>query len=174
MLILEEWEHAVGRGATILGEIARRGEQRRRPPHHGAVAGRRRGDRRACASRSRTPGSRRATSRQVNAHGTSTPLNDAAEAEAVAHRVRRRTARRSRRSRASPATPSAPPARSRRRPCCCRSQHRLIPPTANTKVVDLGIDVVTGDAREWEPGPTISNNFGFGGHNGSRDPRPRA
>jgi 3-oxoacyl-[acyl-carrier-protein] synthase II len=21
--------------------------------------------------------------------------------------------------------------------------------------------------REWEPGPTISNNFGFGGHNGS-------
>jgi 3-oxoacyl-[acyl-carrier-protein] synthase II len=46
-------------------------------------------------------------------------------------------------------------------------EHRLIPPTANTKVVDLGIDVVTGDAREWEPGPTISNNFGFGGHNGS-------
>jgi 3-oxoacyl-[acyl-carrier-protein] synthase II len=46
-------------------------------------------------------------------------------------------------------------------------EHRLIPPTANTKVVDLGIDVVTGDAREWEPGPTMSNNFGFGGHNGS-------
>ena len=46
-------------------------------------------------------------------------------------------------------------------------ERRLIPPTANTKVVDLGIDVVTGDARHWTPGPTISNNFGFGGHNGS-------
>jgi 3-oxoacyl-[acyl-carrier-protein] synthase II len=23
------------------------------------------------------------------------------------------------------------------------------------------------DPRPWEPGPTISNNFGFGGHNGS-------
>jgi 3-oxoacyl-[acyl-carrier-protein] synthase II len=26
---------------------------------------------------------------------------------------------------------------------------------------------VTGDGREWDPGPAISNNFGFGGHNGS-------
>jgi 3-oxoacyl-[acyl-carrier-protein] synthase II len=24
-----------------------------------------------------------------------------------------------------------------------------------------------GEARPWEPGATISNNFGFGGHNGS-------
>ncbi len=46
-------------------------------------------------------------------------------------------------------------------------RHRLIPPTANTTTVDLDIDVVTGGGRPWEPGPTISNNFGFGGHNGS-------
>ena len=48
-------------------------------------------------------------------------------------------------------------------------QHRKIPPTANTKVLsdDMTIDVVMGDARDWEPGPTLSNNFGFGGHNGS-------
>jgi 3-oxoacyl-[acyl-carrier-protein] synthase II len=26
---------------------------------------------------------------------------------------------------------------------------------------------VVGEGRPWEPGPTISNNFGFGGHNGS-------
>ena len=31
----------------------------------------------------------------------------------------------------------------------------------------MTIDVVTGEARPWEPGPVISNNFGFGGHNGS-------
>ncbi|MGB1727221.1 MAG: hypothetical protein ACPHIW_03630, partial [Ilumatobacteraceae bacterium] len=48
-------------------------------------------------------------------------------------------------------------------------EHRLIPPTANTTNVDpeMTVDVVTGSARPWEPGPTMSNNFGFGGHNGS-------
>ncbi len=28
------------------------------------------------------------------------------------------------------------------------------------------IDVVTGEGRDWTPGPTLSNSFGFGGHNG--------
>mgnify|MGYP003539195025 FL=1 len=48
-------------------------------------------------------------------------------------------------------------------------QHRLIPPTANTKVLgdDMEIDLVMGEPRPWEPGPSMSNNFGFGGHNGS-------
>jgi len=31
----------------------------------------------------------------------------------------------------------------------------------------MTIDVVVGEPRPWTPGPTISNNFGFGGHNGS-------
>ena len=48
-------------------------------------------------------------------------------------------------------------------------QHRLIPPTAGTTELseDMHIDLVMGGPREWTPGPTISNNFGFGGHNGS-------
>ena len=48
-------------------------------------------------------------------------------------------------------------------------QHRLIPPTAGTTQLSDGmdVDIVMGQARSWEPGPTISNNFGFGGHNGS-------
>ena len=32
---------------------------------------------------------------------------------------------------------------------------------------EMTIDLVMGGPRDWEPGPTISNNFGFGGHNGS-------
>jgi 3-oxoacyl-[acyl-carrier-protein] synthase II len=48
-------------------------------------------------------------------------------------------------------------------------EKRVIPPTANTAAADpsMSIDLVVGSAREWTPGPTISNNFGFGGHNGS-------
>jgi len=28
------------------------------------------------------------------------------------------------------------------------------------------LDVVHGRSRAWEPGPALSNSFGFGGHNG--------
>ena len=46
--------------------------------------------------------------------------------------------------------------------------HRELPPTMGTAEVDpeLEIDVVLAP-RAWEPGPVISNSFGFGGHNGS-------
>jgi len=103
---------------------------------------------------------------QINAHGTSTPLNDAAEAEAVR----------------AVFGDDGPPVTSTKgvtghalgaagaleaAAVLLSMRHRTIPPTANTKVVDLGIDVVTGEPRDWDPGPTISNNFGFGGHNGS-------
>jgi 3-oxoacyl-[acyl-carrier-protein] synthase II len=49
-------------------------------------------------------------------------------------------------------------------------RRRLIPPTAVTTEVDPelpAIDLVMGEPRPWEPGPTMSNSFGFGGHNGS-------
>jgi 3-oxoacyl-[acyl-carrier-protein] synthase II len=48
-------------------------------------------------------------------------------------------------------------------------EHKLIPPTANTTEVltESKIDLVIGEPRKWEPGPVMSNNFGFGGHNGT-------
>lgn len=165
VLVLEEWEHAQARGTPILGEIL--GASSNADAHHitapapggtGAITCMRL----ALDDAGLEPGD----IRHVNAHGTSTPLNDAAEAEACK----------------AVFGEAGPPITSTKgvtghalgaagaleaAAVLLSMQHRLIPPTANTKVVDLGIDVVTGDPREWEPGPAISNNFGFGGHNGS-------
>ena len=48
--------------------------------------------------------------------------------------------------------------------------NRLIPPTDGLESFDPelpGIDVVQKEARAWTPGPSLSNSFGFGGHNGT-------
>jgi 3-oxoacyl-[acyl-carrier-protein] synthase II len=165
--VLEEWDTAVARGATILGEILGGGSNA--DAHHitapapggvGAIDCMRL----ALADAELEPGD----VAQINAHGTSTPLNDAAEAAAIAEVF----------------GPSSVPVVSTKgvtghalgaagaleaAAVLLSFEHRLIPPTANTKVLDddMRIDVVTGEPREWEPGPTLSNNFGFGGHNGS-------
>ena len=107
--------------------------------------------------------------KQVNAHGTSTPLNDAAEASAVAEVFG---------SNKPPMTsikgvtghPLGAAGALEAAAVLLSFEHKLIPPTANTSVVDpqmSNVDIVTGSPRPWQPGPTISNNFGFGGHNGS-------
>ncbi len=165
--ILEEWDMAVARGATIYGEIL--GAASTADAHHitapapggtGAIN---------CMTLALddahlSPGD----IRQINAHGTSTPLNDAAEAEAVSVVF----------------GPSSPPMTSIKgvtghplgaagaleaAAVLLSMQHRLIPPTAGTTTLsdDMRVDIVMGAPREWVPGPTISNNFGFGGHNGS-------
>ena len=106
--------------------------------------------------------------RQFNAHGTATPLNDAAEAEAIAKVFGDRavpvTSTKGVTGHALGAAGALEAAA-----VVLSFEHRLIPPTANTTDLppEFEIDVVTAAARPWEPGPTMSNNFGFGGHNGS-------
>jgi len=45
----------------------------------------------------------------------------------------------------------------------------VIPPNTNTETIDPeipdNIDIVLGDARETKVDVSMSNNFGFGGHN---------
>ncbi|MEY3339566.1 MAG: 3-oxoacyl-[acyl-carrier-protein] synthase [Actinomycetota bacterium] len=107
--------------------------------------------------------------KQVNAHGTSTPLNDAAEASAVAE-VFGSTKPPMTSIKGVTGHPLGAAGALEAAAVLLSFEHKLIPPTANTSVVDpqmLNVDIVTGAPRPWKPGPTISNNFGFGGHNGS-------
>lgn len=103
----------------------------------------------------------------VNAHGTSTPLNDAAEAVAVqAVFGATRPAVTSIKGvtghslGAAGAVEAAALALSYR--------NRELPPTMHVTELDpaLDIDVVL-ESRSWEPGYAVSNSFAFGGHNGS-------
>ncbi len=167
VLILEELEHARARGAVPLAEVL--GSASTADAHHitapspggsGAVT---------CMELALADAGVNAEDVvQVNAHGTSTPLNDAAEAEAIVKVF----------------GPNGPAVTSIKgvtghslgaagaleaAAVVLSMRHRLIPPTANHVTAEDGlapIDVVTGDGRDWTPGPTLSNSFGFGGHNG--------
>lgn len=167
VLILEEWSRAEARGATILGEIL--GSASNADAHHitapapggvGAIA---------CMRLALADSGIEASEiKQVNAHGTSTPLNDAAEAAAVSEVFGERSVPvvsiKGVTGHALGAAGALEAAAA-----LLSIEKQLIPPTANTKVLgdDMTIDVVMGQARPWTPGPVISNNFGFGGHNGS-------
>ena len=168
VLILEAWEVAEARGATILAEVL--GGASTADAHHiTAPAPGGRGALSCMEIALADAGIDAAAIAQVNAHGTSTPLNDAAEAEAMAKLF------------GTPGPPvtsikgvtghSLGAAGAIEAISVIESMRRgLIPPTAVTTEVDPElpqIDLVLGEARPWTPGPTISNSFGFGGHNGS-------
>lgn len=167
IFVLEEWEHAHRRGATILGEIL--GSASNADAHHitapspggrGAIACMKL----ALADAELEP----SAIVHVNAHGTSTPLNDAAEAAAVREVFgQHRPPMTSIKGVTGHALGAAGALEAAS--VLLAFEHRLIPPTANTSTIDadMDIDLVIGAPRAWEPGPTISNNFGFGGHNGS-------
>ena len=102
----------------------------------------------------------------VNAHGTSTPLNDAAEAEAI-----RKVFGDVRAAGHVDQGRDRPPHRRRRRGRGGRGAARvrdgIVPPTANLDQLgdDIELDVVAGEPRAIGRRAALSNSFGFGGHN---------
>jgi 3-oxoacyl-[acyl-carrier-protein] synthase II len=166
-LMLEEWSAAENRGANIIGEVLGAGSNA--DAHHitapapggvGAIACMRL----ALADAGLEPGD----IGHINAHGTSTPLNDAAEAAAITDIFGPRsvpvTSTKGVTGHALGAAGALEAVA-----MLLAMEHRLIPPTAGTTVVDpeFTIDLVIGSARPWTPAPSISNSLGFGGHNGS-------
>lgn len=169
VLVLEDWDTALSRGAEILAEVI--GSASTADAHHitapspggsGAVH---------CMQLALDDaGVGPAEVVHVNAHGTSTDLNDAAEAEALSKVF---------------GTSPGPLVTSTKGvtghglgaagaleavAVVLAMQKRLVPPTAGLTVLDPElppIRVVMGEPESWDPGLSISNSFGFGGHNGT-------
>ena len=170
ILVLEAWELAEARSATILGEVL--GSASTADAHHitapspggvGAVT---------CMQLAMDDaGITPEQVRHINAHGTSTDKNDAAEAEAVA--------------KVFGTDDSGPLVTSTKGitghalgaagaleavAVLLAMQHSKVPPTAGLTERDPelpAINIVEGGPADWEPGPSLSNSFGFGGHNGT-------
>lgn len=166
MLVLEDLEQARARGARVLAIVA--GGASTADAHHITAPSPGGSGALACmelaiADAGLTP----ADIRHINAHGTSTVLNDVAEAEAIEKLF---------------GTPG-PPVTSIKGV----NGHALgaagaleavasvmtmlngeIPPTGGLQNLDpdVHLDVVMHQPRPWQPGPVLSNSFGFGGHNG--------
>ena len=167
VFMLEEWEAAVARGANIVGEVL--GAASNADAHHiTAPAPGGTGAIKCMQLALHDAGLTPADIRQINAHGTSTPLNDAAESAAVtavfgagAVPVTSTKGVTGHALGAAGALEAAA--------LLLSMEHALIPPTAGTTQLDEGfeIDLVMGAARPWTPGPAMSNSLGFGGHNGS-------
>jgi 3-oxoacyl-[acyl-carrier-protein] synthase II len=100
----------------------------------------------------------------VNAHGTSTPLNDAAEAATITRVCGSRPAVTSVKGVLGHALGAAGAIEAAA--VSLTVQHGVIPPTANVEKLDesMEIDVVM-EARHTPVGVAVSNSFGFGGQN---------
>lgn len=169
VLVLEEWETAVARGATILAEAL--GSASTADAHHitapspggiGAVT---------CMELALADAGVSADQvTHINAHGTSTPLNDAAEAEAMAKLFGTNdgplvTSTKGITGHALGAAGALEAAA-----VVLSMVNRQIPPTRGFAERDPElpeINLVVDEPRDWEPGIAISNSFGFGGHNGT-------
>jgi 3-oxoacyl-[acyl-carrier-protein] synthase II len=173
-LVLERWDRAVARGAHIYAELVGYGRNADAfhitapsPGGEGAAA---------CMQLALDDaGIEPGAIGHINAHGTSTPLNDAAEATAIAKVFGGH----------SPVITSTKGVTGHMIGAAGAAEaiaailaitRGAVPPTANLEQLDPGIalDVVHGSPRPLDAAPALSNSFGFGGHNASLIFRPAA
>jgi len=173
VLVLEEAEAAKARGATILGEVAGYGSTAdafhlTSPEPSGGPAAR--AIELALADAGLTP----AEVDYVNAHGTSTPLNDAAETAALKRALGEERAKKIPVSSTKSAIGHLLGAAGAVEAVATFEtlRTRVIPPTLGYEVPDpeLDLDYVPGEARplimsNGHAPAAISNSFAFGGHN---------
>jgi 3-oxoacyl-[acyl-carrier-protein] synthase II len=167
VLILESEEHALKRGANIMAEIIGYGATAdafhvTQPLENGEGAAR------AMQIAMKRSGVKPEEIDYINAHGTSTQLNDAMETKAIKAAMgeyARKVPISSTKSMtghligcAGAIEPSI---------CIMTILHGIIPPTINYENPDpdCDLDYVPNTARKVEVNTALTNSFGFGGHN---------
>jgi len=165
-LVLEEYEHAVARGAQILAEVT--GAASTADAHHLTAPDPQANGAIACIHAALFDAQLAANAiDHVNAHGTSTPLNDAAEGMAINTVFgERRPPVTSVKGYTGHALAAAGAIEAV--VAVLSLQNQLVPPTVGTTDIDpsINVDVVTEGTRAVEINHVLSNSFGFGGHNG--------
>ncbi len=168
-LVLETLEHAQARGATIYAEVAgvglsADGHHIAQPDPSGS------GATRAIASALEAADASPSDVIHVNAHATSTPQGDIAEATAIRNVLGSATdgvAVSGTKSMTGHLLGGAGAVESVA--AILALKHRLAPVTANLDDPDdeIGLDVVSGQPRALREGDAVvlNNSFGFGGHN---------
>ncbi|HUY61373.1 MAG TPA: beta-ketoacyl-ACP synthase II [Candidatus Dormibacteraeota bacterium] len=169
VLVLEDEEHARRRGAPILAEVA--GYAATADAHHvTAPHPTGRGARVAMERALARAGARPEDIGYVNAHGTSTQLNDAAETAAIKQVFGERAHRLPISSTKSMLGHSLGAAGALESVISVKVlAEQLAPPTINyeTPDPDCDLDYLTDGARPVQADLVLSNSFGFGGHNSS-------
>ena len=165
VLVLEEWEHAVARGAHIRAEVVGYGATADAyhitapaPDGSGAI--------RAMEAALAQAGLAPVDVNYINAHGTSTEVGDIAETNAIKRvfgaEVPPVSSTKSMMGHMLGGAGAAEAAA-----CILAMEHGLIPPTINLTDPDpqCDLDYVPLVARTADLSVTMSNSFGFGGHN---------
>ena len=167
VLVLEEYEHARKRGARIYGELAGYGMSA--DAHH-ITAPDRNGPTRGMMAAFRNAGINPDDVQYVNAHGTSTPLGDKNETEAIKLAFGDHASRlviNSTKSMTGHLLGAAGGIESIFTTLAV--YHQVSPPTINifNQDPECDLDYCANEARPMRIDTAISNSFGFGGTNGT-------
>jgi len=170
VVVLEELERAQARGAKIYAEVAGYGlssdaKHVTEPDPTGENPAR------AMKNALADAGIDAAKVDYINAHGTSTPLGDAAETRVIKLALGEENARRTPISSTKGATGHCLGAAGAVEAIFSTLAIRdgKLPPTINQEVEDpeCDLDYIPNESRDADVRVTVSNSFGFGGHNAS-------
>ncbi|MDO8989637.1 MAG: beta-ketoacyl-ACP synthase II [Sideroxyarcus sp.] len=167
VLVLEEYEHAKARGAKIYAELTGYGMSA--DAYH-MTAPSTDGPKRSMVNALRNAGLNADQVQYVNAHGTSTPLGDKNETEAIKLAFgdhAKKLVVNSTKSMTGHLLGGAGGIESLF--CVLAIHHQISPPTINIFEQDpeCDLDFCANVAREMKIDVAVNNNFGFGGTNGS-------
>ena len=167
VLVLEEYEHAKARGARIYAELAGYGMSG--DAYH-ITSPSTDGPKRSMLNALRNAGVNPDQVSYVNAHGTSTPLGDKNETEAIKLALgdhAKKTVISSTKSMTGHLLGGAGGIESLF--CALAVHHQIAPPTINIIEQDpeCDLDYCANTARKMKIDVAVNNNFGFGGTNGT-------